>query len=105
LGDFDASVSAQARDIEDAMIYLAAGFAVYLTLGVVLTRWLSVRAPGLPMRLNDLVFGALFMPVIVALALICDFVNRTWCRLLIMLDFEPEERGPGAAPISDSPKP
>jgi hypothetical protein len=32
-------------------------------------------------------------------------VNRTWCRLLIMLDFEPEERGPGAAPISDSPKP
>jgi hypothetical protein len=89
------------------MIYLAAGFAVYLALGIVLTRWLSVRAPGLPMRLNDLVFGAFFMPMIVALALICDFANRTWYRLLLLLDFEPEERrpDPDPAPSPHSPGP
>ena len=28
------------------MIYLGVGVAAYLALGIVLTRWLSVRAPG-----------------------------------------------------------
>ena len=75
-----------------AMIYLGIATALYLILGIALTRWLSVRAPGVRIRFNDLVMGALSMPVIIAAALICVAATSLWVRLLLLLDFEPEER-------------
>ncbi len=74
------------------MIYLGIFAAVYLVLGIVLTRWLSLRAPGVRMRFNDIIMGAISMPVIIAAALICVAATSLWVRLLLLLDYEPEER-------------
>jgi hypothetical protein len=59
----------------------------YLGLGLALTRKLAPasRAPG-PM---DHLMGALFMPLIATLSVVCTFMRGFWTRLLIVLDFEP----------------
>ena len=87
------------------MIGLGIVLGLYLLLGIVLTRWLSVRAPGVRIRLNDLMVGAVSMPMIIAAALICVAATSLWARLLLLLDYEPEERPDSAKANADVPKP
>jgi hypothetical protein len=85
------------------MLYVGIVLGLYLILGVVLTRWLTVRAPGMRIRFNDLVMGALSMPVIIATALICVAASKLWVRLLLLLDYEPEERPDSAKANNGTP--
>ena len=87
------------------MIYLYVVIALYLVTGIVLTRWMSVRAPGVRIRFNDLLMGAISMPVIIAAALICVAASALWVRLLLLLDYEPEERPDGSKANADTADP
>ena len=86
------------------MITFGIILTLYLGLGIGLTQWMTVRAPGVRMRFNDLVMGAIAMPVIIAAALICVAATSLWVRLLLLLDFEPEERPDSAKANADTLK-
>ncbi len=86
------------------MIYLGSAILVYLLIGVVLTRSVSTRGPTLRISFRDVVVGAVLMPVVFLLALVCIAFEELWARLLIALDYEPPEEmraGPEAQADDD----
>ena len=76
------------------MIYLGVALGIYLIIGIILTRTLLLfpEAPSIRMRFRDAVLGALFMPVITLALLLSIWFEKLWKRLLLALDYEPEER-------------
>ena len=72
------------------MIYLPLAVACYLATGVVLTRSLQRKTPSLGMKVGIVVFGALSMPIISILSLLCATVDTIWTALLVLLGFDLE---------------
>jgi len=72
--------------------------ALYLVIGLVLTHSLKVGAPLLRLRLRDYLLGAFAMPMLTLALYLFMLMQKLWYRLLLALDYEPEEREREAPP-------
>jgi hypothetical protein len=75
-------------------ILLWSALALYLVIGLVLTHSLTDGAPGLRLRFRDYVLGAFAMPLLTLALYLFILLQKLWYRLLLALDYEPEDRKP-----------
>ncbi len=68
--------------------------ALYLVIGLVLTHSLTYGAPLLRLRFRDYFLGAFAMPMLTLALYLFILMQKAWYRLLLALDYEPEERKP-----------
>jgi hypothetical protein len=74
---------------QDPMVLLYAIFVLYALTGVVLTK--RICGPVVGARTNDCAVGALFMPVVACMSLLCRVLRIFWSGLLALLDFQRDD--------------
>ncbi len=80
------------------MYYVLAAVAAYLLIGIILT-YNVLAIPRRKPRKVDLALGAVIMPVLTIILILCEVFEDVWKRLCILLDFNPPEE------MRASPKP
>ncbi len=87
------------------MNYTLIGIAVYLVFGAVLTHSMISGMHRRRGKVRDWVLGAVAMPVLFVVGLLCMAFEKLWARLMKVLDLEPPEEmraGPADAPPEKS---
>jgi hypothetical protein len=70
-------------------------------IGIILT-YNVLALPRRRLKLRDLVVGAVVMPVLAVVLVLCEVFEKAWKRLLIILDYNPpEEMRAGPKPPSE----
>ena len=75
----------------DDMVYVWAGLAAYLVIGLILTYSILPGPNKRPLRFRDIVLGSLFMPILFVILIVFDISEEMWAKILIVLDFDPPE--------------